>query len=149
MAGITKYDEAIANKICEELANSSKGLNRICEGSGMPCPATVYNWLDENPTFLEKYARARRLQGDYGVDEIVEIADTEEDPNKARVRIDARKWLASKLNPKKYGDRLDIDHTSAGEKILPTVILQTSPALEQQYGFKPEADDSLPTTDGG
>ncbi|MBU2052465.1 hypothetical protein KKH13_04650, partial [Patescibacteria group bacterium] len=54
--------------------------------------------------FFKRYARARDEQADTLADEITYIADTEPDANKARVRVDARKWVAAKLKPKKYGD---------------------------------------------
>ncbi len=53
-----------------------------------------------------QYARAREEQADFYADEIVTIADTEPDAATARVRVDARKWVASKLKPKRYGDKL-------------------------------------------
>ena len=40
---------------------------------------------------------------------------------RSRLRVDTRKWLASKLYPKRYGDRVDVDHTSKGESIIPTI----------------------------
>ncbi len=57
------------------------------------------------------YASAREHQAEHFVDEIVTIADTEENPTRARVRIDARKWAAVKLAPKKYGDKAEIQMT--------------------------------------
>ena len=51
--------------------------------------------------------RARAVQADHYADEIIEIVDTETDPVRARVRMDGRKWVASKLAPRKYGDRID------------------------------------------
>jgi hypothetical protein len=54
------------------------------------------------------YARAREEQTHLTAEDVIKIADTEEDPNRARVRIDARKWYASKLNRKDYGDSLDL-----------------------------------------
>ena len=54
------------------------------------------------------YARAREIRADLLADEIVEIADTDEDSNRARNRITARQWLASRHNPKTYGDRIDL-----------------------------------------
>jgi hypothetical protein len=51
------------------------------------------------------YTRAREERADLVADEIITIADTEPDPNKARVMIDARKWWAARVNPKKYGGR--------------------------------------------
>lgn len=65
-------------------------------------------WLGKHAEFAAQYARAREEQADHYADELLEIADTTKDPNKARLQIDARKWKASKLAPKKYGEKLDI-----------------------------------------
>jgi hypothetical protein len=70
----------------------------------MPGFATVKRWLSENADFQAQYARAREEQADFYADEIIQIADTCTDTNKARLQIDARKWKASKLAPKKYGN---------------------------------------------
>jgi hypothetical protein len=64
--------------------------------------------MRENESFLAAYTRARADQADTIADQIMDIADTEPDPNRAKVRIDARKWIASKLKPQKYGEKLDI-----------------------------------------
>ena len=50
------------------------------------------------------------MQADHYADEIIEIVDTETDPVRARVRMDGRKWVASKLAPKKYGDKLETEN---------------------------------------
>jgi len=69
-------------------------------------------WLadDQDGNRREQYARARDAQSDVIADEILMIADTEEDAQKARVRIDARKWLAGKMKPKVYGDKQTVEH---------------------------------------
>ena len=78
----------------------------------MPSEALVRSWaIDNVDGFSARYARAREIQADVLAEDTVEIADTEEDPQKARVRIDARKWFASKVAPKKYGDRIQQDVT--------------------------------------
>jgi hypothetical protein len=104
----------------------------------MPCQQTVYSWIFSRPSFLEKYTRAREEQAETMADEIVAIAD--ETPQTAPVfdkdgnlidvrmdsayiqwqknRVDARKWTASKLRPKKYGDKI----THAGDDVNPVVI---------------------------
>jgi hypothetical protein len=70
----------------------------------------VYSWLAEHKEFLPLYVRAREDQADTLVDEILEIADDSAlDPNERCVRIDARKWIASKLKPKTYGDKVQTD----------------------------------------
>lgn len=104
----TLYSEEVAADICAHIA-SNKSLTSYCRQSGKPGLTTVFNWLAKHPEFVNLYAHARETQADMSADEIVEIADTEPDPNKARVRIDARKWTAAKLKPKKYGDRLTLD----------------------------------------
>lgn len=104
----TDYDEVVAEAICEALI-AGHGLARICKLPGFPSLNIVYRWIDEEPDFREMYGRARALQQDAAVDEIIQIADTDPDPQRARNRIDARKWRAAKLAPKKYGDQQNIN----------------------------------------
>ena len=106
------YTDEIADAICEAIIEGG-ALYRICEQEGFPSENTVYRWIEEKPEFREKYTRARELQQDREADKIVVIADETTDPNKARLQIDARKWRASKLAPKKYGDRLDLNHSGS------------------------------------
>lgn len=125
----TKFTQKLADYICEKIANSSEGLNRLHESEPdkFPHRSTVIRWLAENEAFRDQYARARELQADFIADEIIEIADTcrigkktktvkkgkkteievtEGDMiERSRLQIDARKWKASKLAPKKYGDK--------------------------------------------
>lgn len=100
----SEYTEETGLAICSLLADG-QSLRQICEAEDMPSRATVFKWLSTYPLFADQYARAREEQADAIADEITWIADTEEDPQKARVRIDARKWVAGKMRPKKYGDK--------------------------------------------
>ena len=96
----------------------------------MPGVSTVYRWLEEIVAFRDKYARARLDQADTLADEIVRIADETmvgetrtikpdgtieikqgDMLEHRRLRVDARKWIASKLKPKKYGDKTEVEHT--------------------------------------
>lgn len=88
---------------------------------------TVYGWLFTNELFANQYARARNAQADLLAEEVIEISDdssrdviVDKDGNescntefvqRSRLRVDSRKWLASKLKPKKYGDALKLDAT--------------------------------------
>jgi hypothetical protein len=105
----SRYNEKLAETICERIAEG-ESLRRICEDPGLPNRSTVHEWLRREPVFSDQYARARELQADHYADEIIEIADTEPNPQRARVRIDARKWTAAKLRPKKYGNRRVVEH---------------------------------------
>jgi len=125
----SSYAPDVADTICRELM-AGKSLREICAMEGMPGASTVFRWLREHPEFQECYARAREIQADILADEIIEIADTEPDPNRARVMIDARKWLASKLRPKKYGDRVELDHKVESNPGI-RVTLSFGPAPEQ------------------
>ena len=77
----------------------------------MPARSTVRLWQAADAEFSAQYARAREARAEVLADEIVDIADKAEDAQIARLQVDARKWAASKLDPKRYGDRLDIDAT--------------------------------------
>jgi len=126
-----KYSEALANSICEKLATSNRGLAHICAEEGVST-TTVFKWLKENPEFADNYARAREAQADFLADEILEIADDgsrdtktimkgdvaievedTEWTNRSKLRVDARKWIASKLKPKKYGDKIETEHSGS------------------------------------
>lgn len=105
MARPSDYSETIADQICERLADG-ESLRSICSDEAMPAKSTVFKWLARHPEFQDQYARASECRADTHADEIIDIADDDHlEPNDKRVRVDARKWVASKLRPKKYGDR--------------------------------------------
>ena len=109
----SRYTKEVGDRICAELVNrktdgTTRSLRDVCKLKDMPHEATIYRWLNEHRDFCENYARARETLADMNACDIVHIADTEEDSNRARVRIDARKWFASKVAPKKYGDKLAV-----------------------------------------
>lgn len=123
----TSYTEELAKEICIRLS-TGETLISICKTEGYPHYATIMRWLHEKSdfqqTFREKYARAREDQADFWADEIIEVADdakydwTEriakgkativcdhEHVHRSQLRVDARKWIASKLKPKKYSEK--------------------------------------------
>lgn len=117
----SKYTEAKADAICSLIA-AGKSVRAISQESGMPSESTIYLWLASEALFSEKYARAREQQADVYAQEIVTIADDAKDAQIARLQVDARKWAASKLAPKKYGDKLDLNH--GGQKENPVSVIQ-------------------------
>jgi len=87
----------------------------------MPSMASIFLWLGKHPEFSEQYTRAREAQAEAHADRIVEIADDDTlDPNHKRIMVDARKWVASKLKPKRYGDKAEVEHK--GELGLTVVV---------------------------
>lgn len=121
MARPTDYSQELAATICSKLADG-ESLKSICSADEMPDKATVYRWIIAHEEFRDLYARAREDQADTLADEIIDIADQSnhdtivdehgnERPDgewiaRSRLRVDARKWVASKLKPKKYGDSM-------------------------------------------
>lgn len=123
------YDESIAESICNAIATQSKGLGAIIEDLGYQIsPALVYKWIAQHESFRDMYARAKADQARVLADEITQIADntqegvitTEKEDGKVetkradmlehrKLRIESRKWLAAKLLPKVYGDKVQHD----------------------------------------
>jgi len=68
----------------------------------------LYEAVSRNPKLRSIYDVAMICRADLLAHEIVEISDSKDDPQRARNRIDSRKWLASKLMPRRYGDRLEL-----------------------------------------
>lgn len=128
------YDPQIAARLCEQLAQG-RALTTVAPELGVGV-RTVYQWMDAEPEFAQNYARAREDSADKLAGEIVDIADnTDEDSNSRRVRVDARKWVASKLKPKQYGERQQIDLDAKVEvaQAAPASIANQLVTLGTQY----------------
>ena len=108
------YGEKWAEAICKHIA-CGRSLRSFCAKDGHPHIDTVRKWLRKHDEFVVQYVRAREDQAESFVDEIPDIADEEEDSAKARVRIEARKWVAGKMKPKKYGEKIEVDGVVAIE----------------------------------
>ena len=102
-----RFSEPLADTICERIARG-ESLNSILREPGMPSYQAVCLWLRKNEQFAAAYRQARIDQADTLADQILEIADQAkaEDAQVARLRVDARKWVAAKLKPQVYGDKL-------------------------------------------
>ncbi|MEQ4988038.1 DNA packaging protein [Proteus sp. fly-1089] len=117
----SSYMPEVAEDICK-LLMEGESLRQICKRPSLPAISTVMEWLQKHEEFREQYARAREIQAELLAEEIIEIADDssgdvivdddgKEQTNhervaRSRLRVDARKWYASKLAPKRYGDRI-------------------------------------------
>lgn len=119
----SSYTEDKAALICGRIA-AGESLVSICRDEDMPDVVTVYRWIAANESFRNMYARARDDQADTLADQILDIADTEEDPAKGRLRVDARKWVAAKLKPRKYGERIAHEGTEDGPPIRASIAVK-------------------------
>jgi len=114
------FDAQVAEDICARVIQSDYGLEQICEAEDMPSARTVYRWLNEAgkpfETFRQNYARAKELQGQVQADKATREALTATDAGIGRPRWDARRWQASKLVPKQYGERTQMQHSGPDGK---------------------------------
>lgn len=149
----SKYTDKLADKICQMIAQG-QSVRSICAKKDMISMQTFFRWLRENDKFREQYARACEERSYMHAEDIIEIADNatndymeklegdgyifnSENVQRSRLRIDTRKWLMSKLNPKVYGDKLDM--TTNGNDI--GVTLSASQA-EQLLNARANSRDS-------
>ena len=139
MGAPSTFSEATADIICRRLA-AGESLRTICRDSDMPDRTTVQRWIDTYDTFRIRYAHARNIGLDTLAEEILDIADRPSgtlesgatdsgDVQHRKLQVDARRWLLSKMAPKKYGDKLEqtlqgpdggsikIDDASAADKL--------------------------------
>lgn len=145
MARPTKYSADIADTICERLADGMS-LRKICLDETMPDKATVCRWLALHDAFRDQYAYAREAQADGLVDETLDIADDgtndyltkknsdgseyqafdAEHVQRSKLRVDTRKWMASKLAPKKYGEKVTLAGDAENPLLVPVINLSVS-----------------------
>ncbi len=122
------YTKELAMEICDVIMSTSKGIKVLCaENPHWPNQDTIFRWLKNYPDFSEQYALAKRTQVEVLMDEILEIADDISNDiyindegkfvannakvNRARLQIDTRKWIACKLAPKVYGNKIETTQT--------------------------------------
>ncbi len=142
------YTAELAEQICRRLVEG-ESLREMCRDPAMPLESTVRGWVvDDRDGFAARYGRAREAQMDRWADEIIEIADEDdgdwmdrqqggetvrvvdhEHVHRSRLRVDARKWLMAKLAPRRYGDKLELDHS--GNLIIQQVSYAAVQHVEQ------------------
>lgn len=124
----SSYTATLAATICEQMA-AGRSLVSILDAEGMPHYSTVMRWIEAHPEFRDNYTRATEQRADRMAEEMLDIADdstgdmtetedgtvvNHEHVQRAKLRVDTRKWLLAKMMPKKYGERVQTEHTGAG-----------------------------------
>lgn len=117
----TDYNEEIAREVCLRMADG-ESLRKICSDASMPDKSTVLRWVARHESFRDQYAQARELSQEAVAEEYFDLLD-ETPPMKPdgtfdaaavawyKNRADARKWYLSKIAPRKYGDKIQTEHS--------------------------------------
>lgn len=127
----TAKPERDKDAICQSVLQGMRdGLSafKSCQAAGVP-QSTFNRWVDADAKLAEDYARAREDLIERMANEVLELADSEvpetgdgkrdwQAIQQRKLQVDSRKWLLSKLAPKKYGDRLEL----AGDKENPLQV---------------------------
>ena len=127
---MVRFSVEIAAEICARLAEG-ESLRSICEDPHMPSESAVRFWVvDDVEGFAAQYARAREVGYARLAEEILQIADTPVKGTKEttkewgteisegdmiehrKLQVDTRKWMLSKMLPKVYGDKQQVDLTA-------------------------------------
>lgn len=156
------YTDEIALTICEELA-LGKSLATVAEIEGMPTVRCMMKWLQKRESFVQMYVRAREASADLLAEEIKDIADAKPammtdkggalrvDPGSVQdknLRVEARKFLAAKLKPRKYGDRLELASDPDNPLIPPAQdLLETARAVACLLALAGARERALPAID--
>jgi hypothetical protein len=127
MARPSEYSPEVVDAICDRMVNG-QGLLKICADDNMPGRVTVYRWLASKPEFRKRFAEAREALMDFYAEQILNIAFDESGDvildqgkdgktsavanhakvQRDRLKVDSLKWTASRLFPKRYGDKMEL-----------------------------------------
>lgn len=141
----TKYTKKLADKVCSQLADGNS-MRTVCKPENMPDKSTVFRWIRKHDKFRDQYTIAKEEGVEAWAEESMDIADngsndwmvTHDKDNegykangehiqRSRLRIETRKWYASKLKPKKYGDRIQQEITGKdGSPLVPVLNVTIS-----------------------
>lgn len=112
----TLYSEELITEICDAIASSEKGLQKLVDANPhWPSRTTIFAWLHRYPAFREKYAKAKQAQADVGIEYMQEMLDETHhyldkmgnmrvDVNLLKAKVEHWRWHVGKLQPRKYGD---------------------------------------------
>jgi hypothetical protein len=145
----TIYTPELGDWICEIVASNPVGLYTIASlYNDFPVPSTIYTWHTKHPEFRDKYLKAKALQAILKVQEVDDMLDCpllyikdangqeRIDPPSASMRIaraNSRKWEASRLAPKIYGERKEEADT---QNVEGHKALEHEKKLEEEYKKK-------------
>jgi hypothetical protein len=133
MAYSEQQRKEIVDFVCNEIAEGKSLRFVFNNNKDLPNRDTFFNWIDNDKEKSDQYARAMELRQEKIFEEILEIADTPKEGIKKketdkgveittgdmiqhrRLQVDARKWMLGKMNPKKYGDKLETDNNHSGK----------------------------------
>jgi hypothetical protein len=140
------YTSEMGDRICAEMIGGEDGrpksLATVLKLPGMPCKRTVMNWIVAHPEFEKIYRIAQQERAEVWIEEIVDIADDRshdyytddegrqrvdtEHINRSRLKVDTRKWIAAKMMPKLYGERVTAELTGANGGPIQTADMTES-----------------------
>jgi hypothetical protein len=143
------YTEELGDEICEAIATNAFGLEKICKKfPHFPDKSTIWLWKLKEPSFAEKYYKAKLIQAELHVEECFDISDdvsndkkenqhgnevtNNEAVNRSRLRVDTRKWVASKLLPRQYGDKQLVEDLQAENANLRKEMMEYRKMLDEK-----------------
>ena len=129
------YTKEKGDLICQLIATHNVGMPKLCEMyHALPDQKTIWRWRYQVEEFRHKYAQAKMFQADLLAEQCLDIADesTPEDVGVDRLRVDTRKWLASKLLPKQYGDKLLLEQKTEENEELKKELLALRSELDKR-----------------
>lgn len=150
---MAQYNEKQRNEIVDNICfriMKGESVRNILEEKDMPNRDTFYDWLNKYKDISDRYARACTIRAEYIFEEMIDIADDgtndymtikkgneeynvedKEVTSRSKLRIDTRKWWLSRVNPKKFGEKLDL--TSKDEKIEGATVINVNiePPIEE------------------
>ena len=128
------YDKDIFFPMILSEIEEGNSLRSVLSKKDMPSRYTFFEWLKDDDGKANQYARACEVRAESIFEDILEIADNSsndtiytdkgEIPNsewmqRSRLRVDARKWMLGKMNPKKYGEKIQQEHSG---EVTQTII---------------------------
>lgn len=145
------YNKEIATEILARMC-SGESVRSICSDDAMPARSTVMLWVaNDESGFSDQYEKACMARAHYWADELLDIADDStndymekqdkdggtfevlngENIQRARLRVDSRKWLLSKMLPR-FADKQQIENTHKFNDISDLELENRIKALENE-----------------
>lgn len=149
----TSYNLKLGTRICDLVATHTEGLKHLCaQFDWMPVRDTINEWRWKHNEFAVMYTKAKLSQAELMAEDCIDIADdgthdtilktnnngeeyeiaNAEWINRSRLRVDTRKWIASKLLPRMYGEHNKIESLEGQNEALRAELRELRDKLDAQ-----------------
>lgn len=140
-------NDGVLHMICDQVSDGMS-LSEIGAAEGIKY-SVLWKWLSADNR-MEAYRLALEARADKEVHETLAIADmaNPDDVNVRKLRVDTRKWAASKWDRNRFGDKVEVTHKAVPVLNIVTAVMELQQEEKVVEGIPLEIEEAVDASAG-